>query len=89
MVPPLAGQVLRTLPEPPVDDDAAADAGSENHPEDHPVAPPSSVERLGEREAVRVVLEDERQIHPGLDVVVERPAVQAGGVGVPQGAVTP
>ena len=43
--------------QPPVVDDAAADAGAEDHAEHEPVAGAGAVGRFRQREAVRVVLD--------------------------------
>ena len=60
VVAPFAGDVLRAGPHPPVDHQPAADAGAEDDAEHHPRPLPRAAHRLGEREAVGVVLDPHR-----------------------------
>src|SRR5262249_36322289 len=74
---PLAGDVLRPGPDRAADDDAAADAGAEDHAEDELVAAAGAGDRFGEGEAVRVVLHRDAKAEPRFEVGEERLAVQA------------
>src|SRR5205807_1503294 len=57
VMPPLARDVLRARPHTSVDHETAAHARAEDYAEDEPVAQSCAAARLGEREAVGVVLE--------------------------------
>src|SRR5262249_40565597 len=80
VVAPLTRDVLRATPGLAAEHQAAPDAGAEDPPEDQVVVAARAEPRLGEREAVGVVLDPHRQAEPGLEVVAQRAAVQARGV---------
>src|SRR5207237_6087839 len=87
VVAPLAGDVLGPDPDAALVHDAAADAGAEDHPEDHRTPLPRPGSGLGEREAVGVVLEKHPQTEAAFQIGLQRPAVEARGVGVLERAV--
>src|SRR5262249_48173408 len=82
MVAPLAGDVLWSRPDASVDDDSAADPGAEDHAEGHPRAARRAGADFGEREAVGVVLQHNRQSDARDQVLAQPPTVEAGRVRV-------
>ena len=72
--PPMA---FDPLDEAAVHDDAAADAGAEDHAEDHLRAGAGAVHRLGEREAVGIVGDPHRAVEDAGEVAAQVAAVAA------------
>ena len=82
VVTPFAGQAVRPDQQPAIDDDAGAHAGAQDCREHHGRAGAGAVGRLRQRQAVRVVGDAHRPPECERQVVRQRPAVQAGRVGV-------
>ena len=81
-VAPLAADPVAAAEHPPLDDDAPADSGPEDHAEDGGEPGGGAVACLREREAVRVVLGPHRPADRGLEIGEDRLTVQADAVGV-------
>ena len=73
-MPPFAGDGIATHEQLPLDDDATADARAEDYAEDGARAGARSVDRLGERETISVVLKAHRPRERALQVLFQRPA---------------
>ena len=86
VVPPFARDRVGTLEHAPVHDDAGADAGAEDRAEDHAGALARAVGRLRQREAVGVVGDADLAVERGLEVALDRLAVEAHGVRATQEA---
>jgi hypothetical protein len=71
----------RAGPEAAVDHQAAADAGAHDDAEDEAAPLPGPVPRLGQREAVGVVLDPQRLAQAAREIGGQIPAVEARGVG--------
>ena len=82
VVAPLAGQAVRARQHPAVDRDAGAGAGAQDHREDDAEAGARAVGGFRQRQAVGVVGQCHRLAQQGHQVLLQRPAVQAGGVAV-------
>ena len=82
VVAPLAGDLVRSIVNPPADRDAAANAGAEDHAEHRVVPATGAVARFREGETVRVVGNAHGPAEPGLQVGLQGPAVEPGGVRV-------
>src|SRR6266516_1546417 len=65
-----------------LDHDAGADTGTENHAEHHVRALPRAIDRLGKREAIGIVVQAHFAPERALEVLLERPADEPGGVRV-------
>ncbi len=89
VVPPFAGDGVGASHQLPVHDDAATDAGAENDPEDNFGAPAGAVGRLGEGKAVGIVGEADLALEQRFQIVAQRPADQAGRIGVLDRATGP
>lgn len=81
-VAPFAADGLGAGPDVAVDDESAAAPGAHDDAEDHAVAAGGPVEGFGEGEAVGVVFDAEGALDEAFEVVMERVAVEAEGVGV-------
>ena len=82
VVAPLAADRVGADPDAAAMDDAAADAGAQDHAEDHRRAGAGAVARLGEREAVGVVLEPHLAAERIAEIAPERHADELRRVGV-------
>src|SRR6185312_17127444 len=82
IVAPFAGDRLRAAERPAVDHHAAAHAGTEDHAEYDAAAGCRAVRRLGDGEAVGVVLQPHRPAEPALEILVQGMAVEPSRVGV-------
>src|SRR5262249_34174510 len=79
--------VLGAGPQPSLVYDAAPDAGPEDDAEDERVPSSGPRQRLGQREAVGIVLETDGEVEPALEVGLERAPVETDRVRVLQPAV--
>src|SRR5688572_12252939 len=79
---PLAGNRVRPADDLSVDHDPTADPGAENHPEYHRRSLRRSIDRFGQGEAIRVVLQPDRPAERRFEVLRQRLADEPGGVGV-------
>ncbi len=81
---PLAGDALRSAPDLPARHHASADSGPQDHAEHHPsaVRRRGAEHRLGQREAVGVVVEGERAAERAREIGAKWPPVEANQVGV-------
>ena len=66
----------------PVDDQSSAASGPEDHPEDHWLPGTGTIDRLAEREAVRVVRDGDRSVQRTCQIEAQGATVETGGVGV-------
>lgn len=82
VVPPLAGNAVAAAHHLPVDDDPAADPGTEDDAEDIVGAGSGPVDRFGKGKAVGVVGQPDFALQNRLQVAAQRLADQAGGIGV-------
>ena len=82
VVAPFAGDGVGAGQQLAVDDDAAADAGAEDHAEHHPGADARAVDGFGQGKAVGIVGDAHLARQQLLQVLPERPADQTGRVGV-------
>ncbi len=81
---PLAGDAVGTGQQLAVHHHAAAAAGAEDHAEHAARAGAGAVDRLGQREAVGVVVQAQLAAERALEVLLERLAVHPGRVAVAQ-----
>src|SRR5688572_15351432 len=81
-MPPLAADGVCAANDLSVDHDAAAHTGAEDHAEHHRGALPRTIDRLREREAIRVVFQPDRSAQCFLEILSERLADQPGRVRV-------
>lgn len=82
VVAPFAGDGVGTADQPAAHDEAATDAGADDHGEHHLRARAGAIRGFGHREAVGVVRQAQRPLQQRLQVLLQRLAVEAGGVGV-------
>src|SRR5262249_52549473 len=87
VVAPLARDVLGAGPQASLVHDAAPDAGPEDDAEAGGAPWPGPRQRLGQREAVGIVLETDGEVEPALEVGLERVPVETDRVRVLQPAV--
>ncbi len=81
-MPPFTGNGVGAAEHLAIDDDAAADAGSQNHAKDRCGAGGGAIGGFGQRQAVGIVGQPDRAIECAFEVLLQRLAVEAGGVGV-------
>src|SRR5690606_3827570 len=82
VVSPLSGNRIRTGKRTTVDDDAAADTGTEDDAEDHARTSGRAIRRFRNREAVRVVGQTHRTPQHPLEVGTQPAAIEPGRVRV-------
>ena len=79
---PLTGDRIGAGKRASMDGDASADAGAQDHPEDHRRVAAGAVHRLGHGETIRIVFYADRPRQCGFQIPLERLADQPCGIGV-------
>jgi hypothetical protein len=81
-VPPFSRDCIGAGENPLSDGDAASDPGAENDAEDVVHPRPRTIDRFRQGKAISVVGQADRAVERGLEITLQRPPDQAGGIGI-------